>query len=128
METPKNETFAVALAHQGETGWEMVRDARERGEPYAMAFVDMLMPPGWDGLETAERMWEDDPALEIAICTAYGGEREREFSHRFERNLHQLLILQKPFDLCEVRNIASMLTYKRTVANELSELRVLGSS
>ena len=47
--------FEVDSAYQGKEGVEMARAALERGPPYAMAFVDMRMPPGWDGLQTIER-------------------------------------------------------------------------
>ena len=36
-----------------------------------MAFVDVRMPPGWDGVETITRIWEVDPDLQIVVCTAY---------------------------------------------------------
>ena len=43
-----------------------------RGEPYAAAFVDMRMPPGWDGVDTVEIIWQSVPNLQIVICTASG--------------------------------------------------------
>ena len=49
----------------------MEQSALQRGSPYAVAFVDMLMPPGWDGLETIDQLWSVDPELEIVICTAF---------------------------------------------------------
>ena len=48
--------FSIESASQGELGWQMVKEARQKGEPYAMAFVDMRMPPGWDGIQTIERI------------------------------------------------------------------------
>ena len=41
------------------------------GRPYAVAFVDIRMPPGIDGIETIARMWESQPELEIVLCSAY---------------------------------------------------------
>ena len=63
--------FEVDSAYQGRDGFEMVQRARAEGRPYAMAFMDVRMPPGWDGIETTERVWEIDPDLQIVICTAY---------------------------------------------------------
>ena len=43
----------------------------EQGRPFALAFIDMRMPPGWDGLETIEHLWTVDPDVQVVICTAY---------------------------------------------------------
>ena len=64
-------TFQVDSAFQGQEGLEKVRAAFAAGEPYAVAFVDVRMPPGWDGIETISRIWEEFPDLQIVICTAY---------------------------------------------------------
>ena len=64
-------TFSVDSALQGQEALDKVQQAVAAKEPYAMAFVDMRMPPGWDGLETIKRIWEVYPDLEVVICTAY---------------------------------------------------------
>src|SRR4051812_32703359 len=69
--TATRPTFQVDFASQGEEGAGMVLGARAAQQPYAMAFVDMRMPPGWDGMETTARIWEVDPDVQIVICTAY---------------------------------------------------------
>ena len=46
----------------------MVRASVAADNKYAMAFVDMLMPPGWDGVETIGKIWEVDPEMQIVIC------------------------------------------------------------
>jgi CheY-like chemotaxis protein len=63
--------FQVDGALQGRDGLEMLKKAVEEGYPYTIAFVDMRMPPGWDGLETIENLWKVDPELQIVISTAY---------------------------------------------------------
>lgn len=64
-------SFHVDSAMQGQQGLEKVQEAIREGRPYAMAFVDMRMPPGWDGVQTIEQLWKVDPRLQIVICTAY---------------------------------------------------------
>ena len=59
--------FELFSAHQGQEGFEMVKAALEAGVPYALAFVDMRMPPGWDGLETILRCMAIDPHLQVVI-------------------------------------------------------------
>ena len=63
--------FTIDSAFQGQEALEKVRQAIAEGQPYALAFVDVRMPPGWDGVETIEHLWKEDPALQIVVCTAY---------------------------------------------------------
>src|ERR1700729_647102 len=63
------EAFEIDSAYQGHQGLEMVERALAEGRPYAMAFVDVRMPPGWDGVETIARLWKKYPELQVVICT-----------------------------------------------------------
>ena len=65
------QNFRIDSAFQGQEGLEKVRAACAEGAPYAVAFVDVRMPPGWDGIETISRIWKEFPDLQIVICTAY---------------------------------------------------------
>src|SRR2546423_8156397 len=69
--TPPSIRFELESAAQGQTGLALVQDALAESRPFSVAFVDMRMPPGWDGLETIRRLWAVDPHLQIVICTAY---------------------------------------------------------
>lgn len=64
------QSFTLESAFQGLEALDMVETALANDMPYAMAFIDMRMPPGWDGLETIERLWKADPQLQISLCTA----------------------------------------------------------
>jgi two-component system, NtrC family, sensor kinase len=101
--------FELDSAFQGKDGVESVRKAVESGRPYALAFVDMRMPPGWDGVETIEQLWKVDPALLVVICTAYSDYSWKETIDRLGLS-DQLLILKKPFDVAEVSQLALALT------------------
>jgi len=63
--------FEIDSAFQGQEGLAKVQHALNEGRPYAMAFVDVRMPPGWDGIETISRIWKMYPELQVVICTAY---------------------------------------------------------
>jgi two-component system, cell cycle sensor histidine kinase and response regulator CckA len=76
-----------------------------------MAFVDVRMPPGWDGIETTARIWEICPDLQIVICTAYSDYSWEEMSAKLS-NSDQVVILKKPFDTVEVLQLAAALTEK----------------
>jgi signal transduction histidine kinase len=97
--------------YQGEEGLAAVVRARAEGRPYAMAFVDMRMPPGWDGFETVARLWGVQPDLQIVICTAFSDYSWQEILRKFAFS-DRLLILKKPFDSVEVQQLAAALTEK----------------
>lgn len=109
--------FEMDSAYQGKEGVEMVARSLETNRPYAMAFVDMLMPPGWDGVETIEQLWQLDPRIQVVICTAYSDYSWEEVLARLEVR-DRLLILKKPFDLIEVRQLANTLTMKWTTTQQ----------
>lgn len=112
--------FHVDFALQGQEGLAKTRAACERNEPYAVAFVDMRMPPGWDGLETIERLWDLDADMQIVICTAYSDYSWDQIAARLGPS-DKLLILKKPFDPAEVQQIATALTRKWQLTRETKQ-------
>jgi signal transduction histidine kinase len=107
--------FEIDSAFQGQEGLEMVREACEDKRPYAMAFVDVRMPPGWDGIETIRRIWEEYPDLQVVVCTAYSDYSLDQIISSLGRT-DRLLILKKPFDAIEVLQLADALTEKWRLA------------
>ncbi len=106
--------FDLEFASQGQEGVDKVRAAVEAGRPFAVAFVDMRMPPGWDGVETIKHLWEVQPDLQVVICTAYSDYSWSELIEALGESDH-LLILRKPFDSTEVCQLAAALTQKYLV-------------
>ena len=117
--------FEIDSAHQGKEGLEMVQKAIQAGRPYAMAFVDVRMPPGWDGVETISRIWKMYPDLQVVICTAYSDYSWAEMIQQIGKT-DSLVILKKPFDNIEVLQLAHALTEKwllsHQVKNRLNDL------
>ena len=103
--------FVVDCASQGEEALRKVDNALREGRPYALAFVDMRMPPGWSGLETTARLYEADPDLQVAICTARSDYSWGEIAARLGVS-DRLVVLKKPFDRIEVLQLARALTEK----------------
>ncbi len=114
--------FELRSALQGQEGYDLVRTARESDEPFAMAFVDVRMPPGWDGVETVEQIWKVDSELQVVICTAFSDYSYEEIVSRLGQT-DRLLILKKPFDPIEVRQLAVSLTEKWNLTAR--ELRIM---
>jgi two-component system sensor histidine kinase/response regulator len=112
--------FELESAFQGEEGLQKVIAAQADNRPYAMAFLDIRMPPGWDGIETAARIWDVDPDLQIVICTAYSDYSWTEMRDRLGRS-DRLLILKKPFDNVEALQLAETLTEKWRLTQQAKE-------
>jgi diguanylate cyclase len=106
--------FSLESAFQGVDALEMVKTALGSNNPYALAIVDVRMPPGWDGIETVEHLWEVDPRLQIVICTAYSDQSWGEIVCRVGHR-DSLLILRKPFDRVEMLQATTALTRKWTL-------------
>ena len=109
--------FEIDSASQGQEGVMRIKEAMETGSPYALAFVDIRMPPGWDGIETIKHIWELDKDVQVVICTAYSDYSWEETVAHLGRN-DNLLILKKPFDSISVRQLACALTTKWQLAEE----------
>jgi len=103
--------FQVEFASQGQEALEKVVRARAAGRPFAMAFVDMRMPPGWDGLTTITELWKADPEIQTVICTAYSDRSWEEIQTTLSAR-ERWLVLKKPFDKIEVLQMAHALTEK----------------
>jgi diguanylate cyclase (GGDEF)-like protein len=103
--------FEIETALQGEEGLRKLEASLREDRPFNVAFVDMRMPPGWDGVQTIQRLWQADPNLQVVICTAYSDYSWEEISRTFGMT-DRLLILKKPFDPAEVSQLAASLSEK----------------
>jgi two-component system, NtrC family, sensor kinase len=120
--------FLLDAASSGEVGVESVRKACAEGRPYAVAFVDMRLGSGWDGITTIAHLWRADANVQVVICSAYS-DCSWEYIRRRLGVSNGLLILKKPFDTAEISQLAHALTSKwslhraeRRRAEELEEI------
>lgn len=104
-------TFRLAYAAQGMEAIEKLEAEKRNGSSFAVAFVDVRMPPGIDGIETAQRLWAIDEDLEIVICSAYSDYSWSDMARKLGRP-DRWVILKKPFDNIEVLQLAHALTEK----------------
>jgi two-component system, cell cycle sensor histidine kinase and response regulator CckA len=107
--------FEVDGSSQGEEGLAKVTQARQAGKPFSVAFVDVRMPPGWNGIETIGHLWKADPSLEVVLCTGFVDRFVQEGLQQLPMT-DQLLVLKKPFDAIEVRQLAIALSEKWRLA------------
>jgi two-component system cell cycle sensor histidine kinase/response regulator CckA len=112
--------YQIDSATQGQEGLQMVEQAADEGRPYALAFVDVRMPPGWDGIETVARIWQKYPELPVVICTAYSDYSWPEMMAKLGHS-DNLVILRKPFEAVEVMQLAHSFTRKWLLARQVRE-------
>jgi len=104
-------SFETVFCQQAAEAVVAVKEALSRNEPFAVAFIDMRMPPGQDGVWAATHIRELDPALEIVICTAYSDADPGEIGGYVPPE-DKLSYLQKPFHPHEVRQMTIALGSK----------------
>lgn len=112
--------FLIDSAYQGEEALQLISKGMTGGRQYSVAFVDIRMPPGMDGIETAGHMWELDPEIQIVICSAYSDYSWEEITKRLGRT-DRLLILKKPFENIEVQQMTTTLAKKWQLSRSLQE-------
>lgn len=103
--------YELSHAYQGREALTLVQASIEERRRFAVAFVDMRMPPGWDGAQTIEHLWRVDPAINCVICTAYSDFSWEETRARTGRT-QGLHLLRKPFRAEQVLRFASVLSRK----------------
>jgi two-component system NtrC family sensor kinase len=113
-----NLKFELDFAFQGKEAYEKVVASLKNNTPYSMAFMDVRMPPGWDGIETIKKIWEVDSRIQMVICTAYSDYSWVQILETIEHS-ESLLILKKPFESMEVLQMAYSLTTRWSLARQV---------
>jgi diguanylate cyclase (GGDEF)-like protein len=124
VEAPQAETeFECVHKTQGLDAVAVVEDGLARGERFAVAFIDVRMPPGIDGKETAKRIRELDPDINLVIVTGYSDFSPLDIS-RAAGPADKIFYIAKPFQAEEVIQTATALGHRWQVDHELSAARV----
>lgn len=108
IQSQSDAAFDVQTASQGMEAYEMVEAANAIGKPFALAFMDMEMPPGWDGIDTIARIRQIDRRIETAICTGHWDERRQARLDAIDGGIG-VPIVAKPFQNSEIHQLASRL-------------------
>lgn len=103
--------FEIDSAYQGQEGLDLIEKSLLEGRPYALAFVDVRMPPGWDGVKTTCKIWEKYSDLQVIICTAYSDYSWEEILKTLGYS-DRMVILKKPFDRVKILQLAIAMTEK----------------
>ena len=114
--------FKLLHARSGSEAYDIVKTTIETGDPIAVAYVDIRMPPGMDGIETTQRIRAIDENIEIVLMSAYTDKSIGEIVHEMDL-LHKLLYIRKPFAREEIQQITLALAEKWNVESELGDKR-----
>ena len=111
--------YDIVAATQGAAAISLVERAIAEGQPFSVVFLDVRMPPGIDGVETATRLWQINPDLEIVLCSAHNDYSWEDLARALGRT-DRLLVLRKPFDAIEIRQLSASLSEKWRRGRELA--------
>ena len=109
--------FELVHASSGNEALQAIKAANKAKRPFAVAYVDIRMPPGIDGIETIRRIRAFEKNLEIVIMTAYTDKPLHEIVTNMEL-LHKLLYIRKPVAREEIQQITLSLVEKWNVEQE----------
>ncbi|MDA1050559.1 MAG: HD domain-containing protein [Planctomycetota bacterium] len=109
--------FEIDSAYQGQEGLELVQSAKQGERPYSLAFVDVRMPPGWDGVETTRALLATDDELQVVICSAHSDCSLEDILRPFA-GTGRVMLLKKPFDIAETCLLATSLSDKWRLTHE----------
>ncbi|MEN9842036.1 MAG: hypothetical protein RL376_1836, partial [Verrucomicrobiota bacterium] len=113
--------YELTCVAQGEEALSAAERATTNGKPFSLAFIDVRMPPGVDGVQTALELRRRHPDLQIVLCTAYSDYSWQDIIRNFPES-DGVLLLKKPFDPAEVRQLAYNLAQKRRLSTENHQL------
>lgn len=108
-------TYDLSHATCCEEAVALTQEAMATNRPFSVAFVDMRMPPGKNGIETTEELWKISPDLQVVICTAHSDEPWSDVLARLGYS-DRLLLLKKPFESDEAKQLALALSEKHRLS------------
>ena len=116
VESPSEQlVYRIDSAFQGLEAVDMVDKAEQENDPYAMVLMDVRMPPGINGIEAIERIWQRHPYIEMVIVTAFSDYSWESILQTIGKT-DRLMFLRKPFDQVTVKQMALALTKKYNLA------------
>jgi CheY-like chemotaxis protein len=114
--------FEIDSAFNGEEGLRLIEKSLLESNPYSLAFVDVRLGSGWDGVQTTCRIWQQYPDLNVVLCTGFS-DRPWEDLVDSMGFLDRMIVLIKPFDVSEVKQLAVALSEKWRLGQQ-AKLRV----
>jgi len=118
----KMPVFEIDSAFNGEEGLRLIEKSLIDSNPYSLAFIDVRLGSGWDGVQTTCKIWQQYPDLNVVLCTGFS-DRPWEELVKSLGFLDRMIVLIKPFDVTEVKQLAVGLSEKWRLGQQ-AKLRV----
>ena len=116
----ENADLAVTYVDQGMAGVEAVKAAQQAGDPFQLVFLDMRMPPGIDGKETARLIRQADADINIVMVTGYSDSSPSDVA-KVAGPLNKLFYVVKPFEIDEILQLTRALAEKWRIERDLAD-------
>jgi signal transduction histidine kinase len=113
-----SQTYELELCQQGQQAVSAVKQAASAGKPFSVAFLDVRMPPGMNGVDAAREIRLLDPSLNIVFVTGYSDTDPRDMA-RIIPPVERLFYVAKPFQPLELQQFASALSSKWQAEQDL---------
>jgi signal transduction histidine kinase len=113
-----DQTYELELCQQGQQAVSAVKRAAAEGRPFSVAFLDVRMPPGMNGVDTAKEIRTIDPGLNIVFVTGYSDTDPRDMA-KIVPPTERLFYVAKPFQPLELQQFASALSNKWRAEQDL---------
>jgi len=101
----------LVTARQGQEAVNAVAGSLEQGNPISIAFIDLRLPPGINGLATAAKIRELNPTIQIVIVSAYSDLKISDLGKSVPP-ADRIFFIQKPFHAVEIQQFVIALSAK----------------
>ncbi|MGH6947362.1 MAG: ATP-binding protein [Kiloniellales bacterium] len=101
--------IALTACQQGADAIAAVSKSIKDDRPFAVAFLDLRMPPGLHGLETAEKIRAIDPNLYLVFVTAYSDVHSLDIAEQVPP-ADRIFFIHKPFHALEIQQLVNGLS------------------
>ncbi|GEM_PF-884178 len=114
------QSYSLDSAYDGEQAFQLIQQAMANQHPYTVAFIDLHLSPSSDGLAMIQRIWELDPDLQLVLSIAYSHYSYQDVVEKLQHP-DPILILNKPFDINEIRQLVFHLSRKQDVNHTIQQ-------
>jgi len=116
-ETHPASSLHLSFAADEKIAIKIIKQSILDQHPYSLIFIDIPFPPKGEGIKTVNKIWKIDSNVQIVIYTSQPDYWWEHLSTRMDK-ADQFLILKKPIDIVEIRQLASAFIKKCELKKE----------
>ena len=116
----ESDSYAIDSALEIEAASKLVTESIEQHRPFSLAFVDLGIAPQWVGTSNIDALMAIDPQLHVIAVSSNAYHPFQAVREQLGR-CNQVIMLRKPFEPAEVRQLAQVMVDKWRLARIASE-------